>query len=510
MKNIKREYKNINMKKFVNIYNNKISEFQTINGEKYEHENSHNYYNQRKKKLKDICIFITLILLLHSISVIIILLKLYINEKKKNVGNERILKNNELKLPMETYNINIINKPLLPIEKKDYLAKNFTKINYNSSNIRYHYHDLYYNRKIFKINYSYLPYLKINKSISYDENANNIYKSTGMINVTKLNYYYYNKDIDTSSLNHIHLSMGFDSNYILLSSISIASILNTSSINTYIHFHIALNGCKYNDIKPIIDLRRINENSEFVFYNAKQAEYDFGERGKRERRRRGIGDYTRILIPEIVNNTNRIIIMDSGDILAQKDLSELYFFNIEDNYFVFSLEDIAGKYDKFYIFGRNNFYPNSGICLVNVRKFRIDNLYRNAFFAAIAYYKLPCPYQDIFLMISNYKFKYWPLNYNCPQFFENNEQIKKKEYNTKYIKLWLEKQKNSPFKYSKEELLEAALNPIIIHLYSVKPFKNLANRRNTLMWINYAKMTGLYEQIKKKYPKPFKKYENKK
>jgi len=58
--------------------------------------------------------------------------------------------------------------------------------------------------------------------------------------------------------------------------------------------------------------------------------------------------------------------------------------------------------------------------------------------------------------------------------------------------------------------LEAALNPIIIHLYSVKPFKNLANRRNTLMWINYAKMTGLYEQIKKKYPKPFKKYENKK
>jgi len=325
-----------------------------------------------------------------------------------------------------------------------------------------------------------------------------------MLNITKLNYYYNNEEIENSNLNHIHLSMGFDSKYILLSSISIASILNTSSNNTYIHFHIALNGCKYEDIKPLIDLRKLNKKSEFVFYNAKQAENDFGQRGKSEKR--GVGDYTRVLIPEIVNNTNRIIIMDSGDILAQKDLSELYFFNIEDNYFVFSLEDIAGKDDKQYVFGKNNFYPNSGICLVNVRKFRKDKLYKNAFFASIAYKYLPCPYQDIFLMISNYKFKYWPLNYNCPQFFENDEQMMEKEFNTKHINIWLGKQKNSPFKYSKEELMEAALNPVIIHLYYAKPFNNLANRKNTLMWINYANITGLYSEIKNKYSKVFMRY----
>jgi lipopolysaccharide biosynthesis glycosyltransferase len=165
-----------------------------------------------------------------------------------------------------------------------------------------------------------------------------------------------------------------------------------------------------------------------VFYNGKQVEYDFGERGKKEWR--GVGDYARILIPEIVNNTNKIIIIDSADIIAKKDLSELYFFDMGDNYFVFTLDAMAGKFRKNVIFSRNNFYPNTGVCLVNVRKFREDNLYYNAFFTAIAYKDLPCPYQDIFLVISNFKFEFWPLNYNCPQFFENYEQLRERKNDT--------------------------------------------------------------------------------
>ena len=59
-----------------------------------------------------------------------------------------------------------------------------------------------------------------------------------MLNITQLDYYYNGYDLNNSNLNHIHLSMSFDKNYILLSTISIATILNTSSIDTYIHFHI--------------------------------------------------------------------------------------------------------------------------------------------------------------------------------------------------------------------------------------------------------------------------------
>ena len=71
------------------------------------------------------------------------------------------------------------------------------------------------------------------------------------------------------------------------------------------------------------------------------------------------------------------------------------------------MEDIAGKYIYEVIFGRNNFYSNGGVTLINIRQFRKDNLYKKAFFTYIAYNYLPCPYQDILLYISTVcTFKY--------------------------------------------------------------------------------------------------------
>ena len=392
----------------------------------------------------------------------------------------------------------IINEPILPLESDDRPLKDFTRTYYDSSNIRFHFEDLYNQRKIYKINYSYLPYKNTKKYDSFDKAADFIFESTGMLNITLLNYYYNNIYIDKSNFNHINLAMSFDSNYIILSKISIASILNSSSSDTFIHFHFGLNGCKYSDIKNIIELNRINKNVEFIFYKSIQAEYDFYNNAKKGFR--GIGDYTRVLLPQIVNNTNRLLILDSADIISQKDLSELYFFDIGDNYFSFSLEFAAGVFDNYYLFQRNKFYPNTGVCLVNIRKFREDNLYKRAFFAAIAYNHLPCPYQDLFLMVSNYKFKYWPLNYNAPQFFQTDQEIKDKPENASSILNWLKSQENTPFRYNVDELMNAALHPVIYHLYFNKPYLNLANKEITKMWLNYSKLANVYEKIKLKYP----------
>ena len=322
-----------------------------------------------------------------------------------------------------------------------------------------------------------------------------------MLNMTLLDYYYGNEVLDRSKLNHIHICMGFDKNFLLLSLISIASLLKNSSPDTFIYLHILLLYCDIEDIQRIYKLKYINKNVEFIFYNSKQAEYDFA-RGKNEGR--GIGDYTRVLAPEIVNNTNRILILDSGDLFVIKDLSELYFFDIGDNYFAFVLDDNAGTIN-FYgiIFGRSKFYPNTGVCLVNVRKFREDNLYREAFFAAFAYTDMPCPYQDIFLIISHFKFKYWPLNYNCHQYYENEEQLKEKKTDTYWIKFYLKLQKDSPLKYSVDEIIDAASDPVINHLYQTKPQTNSANKEFMNMFRYYANMTGFIEEIKAKYPKAF-------
>lgn len=176
------------------------------------------------------------------------------------------------------------------------------------------------------------------------------------------------------------------------------------------------------------------------------------------------------------------------------------------NYIAFSLEDIAGRRHKFWIFGRNNFYPNGGACLVNIRKFREDNLYKRALYAYMSYNNILCPFQEIFMMIVNYKFVYFPLNYNCPQFFDDDEK-NVTDNNSRGINHWLFFQQFSPFKYSKQELLEASRDPVILHLYKNKPFLNMANTENTLAWINYAKLAGVYDEVKMKYPKVIERFQ---
>ena len=87
-----------------------------------------------------------------------------------------------------------------------------------------------------------------------------------MLNITKLDYFYYNKKIDNySNYNHIHLSLAFDKDYIYLSYVSIASILNTSNPSTYIHFHFIILDSKFENMKKIIKLKKINNKVEFIF-----------------------------------------------------------------------------------------------------------------------------------------------------------------------------------------------------------------------------------------------------
>ena len=395
----------------------------------------------------------------------------------------------------------IINEPIIPINdelnvKKYHISK------FNLSHPRYNFQEKYNKRKVYKINYSYYPYLNISKKKSYKDNAIYLFNSTGMLNITKFEYFYKKKNIKINilKLNQIHLAMAFDKNYSDLALISIASVLNTSNSDTYIHFHILGINFGFNEIKKIIDLRKINNKVEFIFYNAKQVEYDF-DRAKKERR--GFGNYAKILCPQIVNNTNKILILDSGDIISQKDLSEVYFYDIGDNYFGWMLEICAGYYlkyeDKFMTY---NFHPNAGVFLVNIRLFRKDELYKKAVFLGKSYHSFECPVQEILLTITNYKFKYIPLNYNVNLYYEHEED-KLLKRNISSIKTWLRVQRFSPHKYTFNEIVDAMSDPVIHHFYIGKMQHQSRCNKYVFQCLKYVKLAGIYEKIKLKYPKPF-------
>ena len=397
----------------------------------------------------------------------------------------------------------VINEPFLPISDQEYSVKKFNKSLFNLSHPRYHFQDNYNKRKLFKINYSYYPYTKISQDLSFENNAMIIFNTTGMLNISKLEYYYYNKNLNKlniSNFNQIHISMSLDKNYTDLALISIASILNTSSPDTFIHFHILVLDFGYEEIKKIIDLRRINCKIDFIFYNAKQAEYDF-DKGNQDIR--GFGNYAKILCPQIINNTNRILILDSGDILCQKDLSEIYFYDIGNNYFGWILESCAGNIliteDKFMT---NNYHPNTGVFLVNIRLFRRDELYKKAVFISKSYHYFKCPTQDILITVANYKFRYIPLNYNLRLYFRNEtEKLNKIIIPT--ISRWLRIQRYSPYKYDINEIFDAMNDPVVHHFYMDKIQNKTNCDKFVIQWIRYANLTGMYQSLKIKYPNPF-------
>ena len=59
-------------------------------------------------------------------------------------------------------NIRVVNKPI--IIKVNHVYKNNSNLRFD--HMRYNFQNIYKTRKIFKINYSYYPYIEINKSIS--------------------------------------------------------------------------------------------------------------------------------------------------------------------------------------------------------------------------------------------------------------------------------------------------------------------------------------------------------
>ena len=196
--------------------------------------------------------------------------------------------------------------------------------------------------------------------------------------------------------------------------------------------------------------------------------------------------------------------MDSGDIIVQKDLSEVYFYDIGNNYFGWTLEVCAGYNEEYNDkFMTNNFHPNAGVVLVNIRLFRQDELYKKAVFVGKSYNSFECPVQAILITITNYRFAYLPLNFNVNLYYEHFDDILNRR-KIPSIEDWLKFQRFSPYKYTFDELVDAMIDPVINHYYIGKMQDIEKCNKQVLQWLKYVNLTGNYEKLKLEFPNPFK------
>ena len=154
-------------------------------------------------------------------------------------------------------------------------------------------------------------------------------------------------------------------------------------------------------------------------------------------------------------------------------------------------------------FASNNFHPQGGVLLINIREFRKDELYKKAVFVSKSYNSFDNPCQDILITIANYKFSFIPLNFNVNLHYDNDEDMKAKKI-VPGIQTWLNIQRFTPYKYELNEFINAMLDPVISHYYIGKMQNEINCIKPVLQWLKYVNLTGKYEQLKSKYPNPFK------
>ena len=302
---------------------------------------------------------------------------------------------------------------------------------------------------------------------------NNLYNTNGEINVVK--FYEENLEknstyspIDTSKFTNIHINIGFIESEVDIIIKHISSALYHAEQNSFLHIHI-MDADTFN-IESLIKLRKmiykINNRTEIIVYNASQAMKDF--KIKENSDSKFSKDYAKLYAFKILNNIQKIIFLDSDDITVERDLTELYNLPMDDIYGrgiseVPSIRNPSDWLDT-YIYDKSH-YINGGVVLVNLELCQRDNFYKKAYELNNNefYTKTEEPAQDIINVLMRKKIEFFHPKYNKINFYEKPED---KNDETKWYPWITETLKNGEknnHMYSKEDLIEADNNPVIIH-----------------------------------------------
>ena len=300
----------------------------------------------------------------------------------------------------------------------------------------------------------------------------NIYDKDGKINIIQ---FYEERIINKSYskpqenfFNNIHINIGFTDDKIDLIIPHISSILYKSSKNTFLHIHMMDAGnFNYDTLVKLGNMiYSINNLTEIIVYNATQVLKDFLIRA--DSVNRFSQEYAKLYAIKILKKIKNIIFIDGDDCIVQKDLNELYRMNMDNIYARGITEEPSIRYsmnwmDK-YLYDRTH-YINCGVVLINLELCQKENFYEKAIALNndVFYTKTEEPSQDIINVLLRRKIEFFHPKYNKINFYEKEED---KNDESKWY-WWMEQNlkigsRNNHF-YTKEELIEADKDPVIIH-----------------------------------------------
>lgn len=268
----------------------------------------------------------------------------------------------------------------------------------------------------------------------------------------------------------INVAFAADKNYIQPLSVAIVSILMNAKKNDNLHFYILCNDVpeclklKLQELKKIknfeVDFFDI-DNNEFTSFNLLKESHIT------------LTAYSRMKLADLLPDIDKIIYLDC-DVIVKSSLNQLFNIDISD-YYIGAVEDIGCTFLRKYhkdICPYDFLYINSGVLLINLKKWRDENIPEKLYSTAKSGINHFQHDQEIINIVCHEKCFNLDLSWNVQDSFYRNDNIVKSNDNKKNIK-------------------SSAKNPKIIHYtFNIKPWDNVKMPKANEWWY-YNKYSSL-------------------
>ena len=268
---------------------------------------------------------------------------------------------------------------------------------------------------------------------------------------------------------------------------TLASIIDSQNPKTKLRFHFAVVlSFNVGSMLKIYSLRaKMRDDVEFNFYDARKVEIDL-----RNLNIKGPGAVAKLLLPNLLpNDVNRLIIVDTGDLLVLNDLSIMYNLKM-DNYLCLGIR--GGKVGQYAKITKKKYlkYINTGSILIDVKRYKKENIYEKCVINKNEY-KDSIGDQDLLNDILFGKVGYLSRRFGFRSKFRNNNELNSvlsdknfSNYNTKNFK----------------KFILLGFNPIVVHQFGGKWMygQGLTIYRRLAQY--YIKLAGIWNEMCKKFP----------
>lgn len=266
-----------------------------------------------------------------------------------------------------------------------------------------------------------------------------------------------------------------DENYVRHCATSINSLLDNNKEFVEINIYIIVNNVSENSKKKINDIvKKYNRRVEFLNLESFCQNFD-------KNNEYSMSYYARLFISNLSTNVEKILYIDC-DTVINGSLEELMNIDISEYYLGAVQDSIQSQKMKFIEKDKEYRYINSGVLLINLKKFRDDNI-EEKFLKFIEKYCGNVPHHDQGILngVCGDKILYLKPKYNLmPEMIYMNSKQIKRLYGLKYY-------------YDDKELQEARESPIIIHFLTKwynRPWYKKCTHPMKDLYIKYLNLSG--------------------